>query len=430
MNGRKIAQNAIWIILCRIVQSIISLVIGMMSARYLGPSNYGVINYAASIVAFAVPIMYLGINNILVQEIINNPDDEGKIIGTSVTLSFFSAIACIAGVFAFTSIVNAGETETIVVCLLYSLLMLFQSVDLIQYWFQAKLISKYASVASLIAYICVAVYRLYLLFSRKSVYMFALSQMIDFLVIAAILYIVYSKLNGPKFEFSLGTAKRIFSKSRYYIVSSLMVTIFAQTDKIMLKLMLSEEAVGYYSAAVTCAGITAFVFAAIIDSFRPAIFETKKQDKEIYETNISRLYSIILYLSLFQSLFMAIFSNEIIYILYGSQYAPASSALQIIVWYTTFAYLGSVRNIWILAESKHKYLWIINLAGALANILLNYICRPCWGINGAAFASLITQIFTNVIIGYIIRPISYNNKLMLKGLHLKYLYSFLKYLKK
>ena len=136
----------------------------------------------------------------------------------------------------------------------------------------------------------------------------------------------------------------------------------------------------------------------------------KKQDKEIYETNISRLYSIILYLSLFQSLFMAIFSNEIIYILYGSQYAPASSALQIIVWYTTFAYLGSVRNIWILAESKHKYLWIINLAGALANILLNYICIQCWGINGAAFASLITQIFTNVIIGYIIRPISYNNK--------------------
>ena len=77
--------------------------------------------------------------------------------------------------------------------------------------------------------------------------------------------------------------------------------------------------------------------------------------------------------------------------------------------------MGSVRNIWILAEDKQKYLWIINLSGALTNVILNAILIPLLGGVGAALASLITQVFTNVVIGFLIKPILHNNKLMLTG---------------
>ena len=95
----------------------------------------------------------------------------------------------------------------------------------------------------------------------------------------------------------------------------------------------------------------------------------------------------------------------------------AVSALQLVVWYTTFSYLGSVRNIWILAEGQQKYLWIVNLSGASLNVLLNYVLIPYYGIMGASFASLVTQIFTNVIIGFIIRPIRENNRIMIQSLN-------------
>ena len=195
----------------------------------------------------------------------------------------------------------------------------------------------------------------------------------------------------------------------------------------MIKLMLGESEVGYYSSAVACAGITTFIFAAIIDSMRPVIFEKKIVDKEEYELSISKLYSIIIYLSLLQSIFITVFSKYIILILYGNAYIPAISSLRIIVWYTTFSYLGAVRNIWILAENKHRYLWMINLSGALANIILNAMLIPLFGIEGAAIASLVTQFFTNVIIGYIIKPIRYNNRLMVKALNIKYLLQSTKY---
>ena len=389
----------------------------MLTARYLGPSNYGIISYAASIVAFVVPIMQLGLSNTLVHETVEHSDEEGKIFGTSILMSMCSSVLCIIGIAGFVSVANFGDTETIITCILYSALLICQAVEMIQYWYQAKLASKYVSIVSLCAYVVVSVYKLFLLITGKSVYWFALSNAIDYLLIAISLLIIYKKLGGQRLSFSMTTAKRMFSSSKYYIVSSMMVTVFAQTDKIMLMLMKDDTTTGYYSAAVTCAGMTSFVFSAIIDSARPAIFESRKTDEAAFEKNMSRLYCIIIYVSLLQSLFMTILAKPVIGILYGEAYYPAIPALQLIVWYTTFSYLGSVRNIWILAEQKQKYLWIINLSGALGNVILNFILIPEFGILGAAFASLVTQIFTNVIIGFIIKPIRRNNRLMFKGLN-------------
>ena len=198
-----------------------------------------------------------------------------------------------------------------------------------------------------------------------------------------------------------------------------MVTVFAQTDRIMIKMMIDDASTGYYSAAVTCAGLTSFVFQAIADSARPAIFEAQMVDKNRFETNVSRLYCVMIYFSLVQCVGMTLFARIIIHILYGSSYEPAVSALRIIVWYTTFSYLGVVRNIWILAEQKQRYLWKINLFGAIANVVLNALLIPKFGIMGAAFASLFTQFYTNVIVGFIIRPIRHNNTLMARGLNPK-----------
>ena len=412
----KVAKNAVWIIGGKVAQSVLALIINMLTARYLGPSNFGLITYASSLVAFVLPIMQIGFSNVLVQEIVNKPDDEGKILGTAMFLSLLSSIFCIIGVTSFAFVVNPDEPETIVVCLLYSLILLFQALDHIEYWYQAKLLSKYTSTVSLVAYLTVAAYKIYLLVTAKNVYWFALSNALDYALISIGGIVLYQKLGGRKLEFSWKLGKDMFAKSKHYILSSMMVTIFAQTDKIMIKMMLDESSTGYYGAAVACAGMTSFVFTAIIDSLRPAIFEGQKVGEETFKHRLTMLYSMIIYLSLMQSIGMTVLSKVIIYVLYGRAYYPAVSALRIVVWYTTFSYMGSVRNIWILANEKQKYLWQINLSGAIANVVLNAILIPCFGIDGAAIASLITQFFTNVIVGYFIKPIRPNNAIIIESL--------------
>lgn len=417
---KRVIKNASWIIAAKVIQAIIGLVISMLTARFLGPANFGIINYASSIMAFAVPIMGLGFSNVLVQEFTNNPEDEGKIIGTAVALCFISSLFCIAGIALYTFIVDFNERTTNLVVLLYSLSLIAQAVELIQYWFQAKLLSKYISIASLVVYLIVASYRVVLLILKAPVILFAISSALDYLLIAILLFVTYKKKSDKKISFSKEIGKRLFHKSKHYIFSSLMVVIFSQTDKVMIKLMINEEAVGYYSAAVSCAGMTSFVFAAIIDSFRPVIFQHKKENNVLgYELNLKRLYCIVIYLAFAQSLVMTFFSKLIIYILYGEQYHNSILALQIIVWYTTFAYVGSIRNVWVLGENKQKYLWIINLTAALMNVLLNFFFIQLWGIYGAAIASLITQIFANVVMNIIVWPFHHSLFLMLKGLNPK-----------
>lgn len=423
MNNSRILKNATWIIACKIVQSILSFIIGTLTVRYLGPTNYGVITYACSVISFLLPIMQLGLKHTLVKEIIRNPNSEGEILGTALILNIISSLFCMAGAIMFVSVANVGEQETIIVCALYSLVLLFQATEMTMYWFQAKLLSKYPSIATLIAYVVVALYKVYLLVTGKSVIWFAASYVLDFFLISIILLAVYKKLSNQKLSINWNIARQMLSRSKYYIIPSLMVVFYQHTDRIMLKLMIGDIETGLFSAAVACTGMTGFVFHAIVDSARTVILETKDRNPELYERRVAQLYSIITAFALTQSILMTILAKPIICLLYGEAYLNAVPMLQLVVWYDTFGYYGSVRNIWILAEEKQKHLTKINVVGALANVVLNACLIPIWGGIGAAIASIISQFFTNVLIGFIYEPIRRNNYLMLKGLNPKVIIS-------
>ena len=430
MEGKLVVKNAFWIIGGKVIQSVIRLVIGMLTARYLGPANYGIINYAAALVAFVVPLMQLGLRSTIVNELIEKPEKEGETLGTALCMCMCSGILSILGITAFVSVADKGDYTTIIVCVLYSISLLFEALEMIQYWFQSKLMSKYVSVVALCSYVAVSLYKVYLLVTDKSVYWFSVSQSLDFLIISVSLIIIYNKIGSQKLTVSLERAREMFSVSKYYIVSGMMVTVFAHTDSIMIKLMLGPSQAGYYAAAVSCAGMIGFVFGGIIDSVRPTILSAKKNNTADYESRLIQLYSVIIYSSLMVSLFICVLSKIIVGILYGQAYSSAVSALKIVVWYTTFSYMGSVRNIWIIAEKKQQYMWIINLFGATVNIVLNFIMIPIWGICGAAAASVATQIFTNVGVCWLIKPLRYNLNIVRSSLDTGIILNLVKSLKK
>lgn len=425
LHNSKVAANAGWIIACKLGKAILTLVSTMIISRSLGVEKYGIISYAASIVAFAAPIMKLGINEILVHELVNRPEEEGRVLGTTIVLNLCSSLLCMIGITVFVNFANAGEKTTIIVCMCYSCQLLFQALEMVYYWFQAHLKSKHTSIAILISYFIVVFVQLVLIFIKANIYTLALSYTMEYLITSIILVIFYKKEKGARFSFSFSEAKHLLATGKYYIISGLMVMIFSQTDKIMLKLMCDDTSVGIYSAAVTCANMTSFIFVAIIDSFRPTIFNSYKNTDE-FKTKLKSLYSIIIWFSLIQCIVMTLFAPIIIKIIYGVEYAKAINVLQIAVWFTTFSYIGTVRNIWILSYGYQKFLSIINISGAIMNIILNLVLIPFYGAIGAAIASVISQIFTNVIMGYIIPSLRQHNKLMIEAINPKYIVALIK----
>ena len=82
----------------------INFFVGIYTTRFLGPSNFGLINYASAYTGFFASVCTLGINSVIVKELVNNREKEGTVLGTSIVLkiisSFLSAISivCIVSV--------------------------------------------------------------------------------------------------------------------------------------------------------------------------------------------------------------------------------------------------------------------------------------------------------------------------------------------
>lgn len=412
-------KNAGWLIGGKIARMVINLIVGLLTARYLGPSNYGLVNYGAAYVAFFSSLCTLGINSVIVKDFVDHPDEQGEAIGTSLVLRLLSSILSVVFITAFVNIVDGNEEITIIVVMLCSLSLVFHAFDTINYWFQYKYLAKVTAIATFWAYFGTAVYKVILLILEKDVRWFAFATSVDYIVLAVLLIAAYKKHNGPKISFSKKKAKELLSKSYHYILSGMMVAIYGQTDKFMLKQMLSEVEVGFYSTATTICGMWTFVLVAIIDAMYPTILRLYDKDKQAFERKNRQLYAIVFYISVGISVFFTLFGEIIIKILYGNEYLLAVNPLRIVTWYTAFSYLGVARNAWIVCENKQKYLKYMYFCAAILNVALNVVFIPWMGASGAAFASLITQIFTSIILPLCFKEMNANARLMIDAICLK-----------
>ncbi len=416
----KAVKNAGWMIGEKIVQMMISLIVGVLTARYLGPDNYGLINYANTYTAFFASICTLGINSILVKEFIDHPEDDGEILGSSILLRLLSGFFSVVVILAIVCVIDRDDPTAIAVVFLSSIGIIFHVFEVFNYWFQAKLLSKVTSTAALVSYTVMTIYKIFLLATGKDVKFFALSLSIDYIVIGILLFICYKKYCGGKLRASKNCCKRLLSQSVHFILPGLMVSVYAQADKIMLKQMLSPAEVGYYSTATNICNLWCFVLSAIIASMRPLIMEDHKNENEDEFIRKNKLlYAIVFYLSTVVSILFVLLANPVVSLLYGSDYLPSVAPLRIATWYTAFSYLGVARNAWIVCKNKQKYLIWLYVSAAVANVILNFFMIPLWGTCGAAFASLLAQMTTTVIAPFFIKPFKENSILMIEAILLK-----------
>ena len=388
--------NTIWNIGGKVIQMFISLIVGMLTARYLGPSNYGIIGYTASYVTFFSAICQLGFNSIAVKEILEQPDKQGEILGSTIFFRVLSSLLSSVGVVILVYFLDSADPLVMKVAFLQSLSLVFQSFEMIHFWYQSRMETEVSVKVQTFAYLIMAAYKIIILALGKDVTWFACSTAIEAAVVGAALIRSYRRSRGQRLKISFICGTEMLKYSYHFILSGMMVTIYSHMDKIMLEQMLNETAVGYYTAATKVAQMWSFVLTALINSARPLIISARKQSAEVYVKQNKRLYAAILWIGIAVAAVMTVGGKWIVQLMYGKEYLPATSSLQISAWYTMFAMLGTARGIWIVCENKAKYVKYYLGMGAVLNIILNYLLIPVYGPGGAAAATLITQIFTAV----------------------------------
>ncbi len=410
-------KNSLWIIGEQVFQMLLSLVVSILSARYLGPENYGTLNYTASIVTLFTSVATLGMESVVIKKMIEKPDSEGKYLGGCIGLRTISSVISTISIVIIISILNPDDTTKMAMALLQSLQLIFRSVHILDSWFQRHLKSRYVSIGKIIASILVSAYKILLLITSKSVMWFAINNSLSDLIIAVFLYFFYKRESQQKIEIKLSYGKDVLKDSYHFIISGLMVAIYGQMDKIMIGKALTDTEVGLYSVATGICGMWIFIPMAIINSYRPMIMELKHAgDEARYLLRLKQLYSGIIWLCFGVSIVICFVGGWVVHLMYGGAYDGAASALKIAIWFESFSMIGTARGIWIVSENKNKYVKYYLGCGVIVNLALNALLIPFWGIDGAAVATLATQITTSMIAPLFFKETRIHTKYVLESM--------------
>lgn len=404
MNKRKrFIKNIGWLMSGRIINLFLQFFVSLATARYLGPSNLGTINYVAAYISFFSSISSLGLSVIVIKEIAADEHDSNEIIWTSIWMRFITAMLseiCIISLFLIT---NGNDPTIIKIAILESLSVIFSAFNSFDYYFQAKLLSKWSAVSGVLSYIGMSLYRIYLLVIGADIVWFALAYSVDIIFSAFFLMTFYVRIEGlrPKFNWDIG--KKLLKQSVHYLVAGLITILYGKIDSIMLGNMLDNTSVGFYSVALTISSMWSIIPGVLIETISPILYETAKKDRIQYLKKLKQSYALIFWLNAMYSIFICIFAKWIILLLYGEEYLAATTALRIVVWYYGISTMSTLNQVYLANDNKNKYINIFCLVGLIVDVVLNALMIPKWGINGAAFATLITHITIQIIVPYIFK---------------------------
>lgn len=384
----------------KIVNMLLQFFVSLATARYLGPSNFGTINYVAAFVSFFSSIASLGLAVIVIKEIATDKYDNNEVIWTSIWMRFGTAVLSTISIIALIFITNRDDSMIVQIAFLESLSILFSSFDTINYYFQARLLAKWSSIAGVLAYVGMSLYRIYLLATNADIVWFAFATSTDMIFLTVFLMIFYIRIEGfrPKFNWQLG--KRLLKQSYHYLIAGLITILYAQVDRIMLGNMLDKASVGYYSATLTISTLWSMIPTALIQSISPILYNAAEKDRTFYLRRLRQSYAVLFWMNAAYSIFVGAFAHWIILLLYGKDYLAGTAALRIVVWYYGLSTMSTLNQVYLANDGKNKYINLFCIVGLVTDVVLNFALIPIMGINGAAIATLITHIVIQIVMPY------------------------------
>lgn len=383
----------------QIFQLILSFFVGLMTVRYLGPTNYGAITYIASYISFFSSICILGLDTVVVNRLVNYQDRDGEIIGTAIFLRSIVSIICMGTLSFVIYIVDHGDGTLMKVAFLSGFELLFKAFGTIGFWYQYKLLSKKTAIADMVSFVIASAYRVWLLMAGKDIYWFAFYNSLIFLLAALIYVPMFRKDCENRIFVSREMSRDLLKSCVPYLISGVMVSLYTQVDRIMIKQILgSTTEVGYYAAAVTICNLIAFIPSSISLSSRPILMQMKRDHAVDYNKRVTQVLAAIIWFSIFYSLFVTIFAQKIITVLYGNAYIYGTTTLRLLVWCTIFENLTKIRDMWLIGENQSRWVTLFSLIGTITNIVANYFLIHQFGIEGAAIATVMTQALVTLVV--------------------------------
>lgn len=436
MVKKTISRNGIWLVLEKAVRSIMTLLVGAWVVRYLGPDQYGQLSYVIIFISFFQSLASLGIDGILIREIIfiqeydqtlhvgskkysgiNNANTkefskktvEGQ-LSTLIT-SVFLARAIAGTILLLASLVLIGALKNwdgnyIFLTLFIGGSLIFQAADTFDLWNQSQLNSKLTVMAKLIAYIFSNGLRIYLIEIDASLIWFGFAFFVEVFVIATVLYLIYKRNNSWKFDLKelVNGPLKLMGETWPLIISSLLAAIYTRFDQIALEQYLGERLLGIYSGAIIFATATYFLPGIICASVMPVLSKAKKRSQREYIKILKLTYLLLLLISIFIAVITYQTSELLLSKFYGDKFYEGIDVLKIYALTNIPVYLGVAHGMWMINDKKLNISMYRSILGAVTSILLCIFLVPQYGMSAAAYSTIAALLVSDVIVPVLLNP--------------------------
>ncbi|VAU06369.1 MATE efflux family protein [Klebsiella pneumoniae] len=388
--------NSLWLLSERVITILFTFTVGIFLARYLGPNDFGVYNYLISIITLLSPLTALGLNAVVVRDLVDaqreDHDDTNVILGTSCVLRFFGGLFACASLLFVDIYFNISQNNTLWLGLLASA-NIFSCFQVVDFWLQSKVNSKYSAILRLSIFITSSLVKLIsIIFFSCGLKTILIIQTFEVLA-SGVLYVpLYKYLKGKIFNWSYNKnkAKTLMSKSWWLILSGVAEVLYLKIDQIMLGMINGYSTVATYAVAARLSEAWYFFPTIITASFFPLLILAKKESEEKYKHTLLDLSRKLFFCALIISIFITIIAHTAINILYGEAYAESATILIIHIWASLFVFMRAVLSKWLVIENMLPFSLVTHISGAIVNIILNLILIPKMGGIGSAIATVIS----------------------------------------
>lgn len=390
-------KNTSWMMAEQFIRIIAGVFVGIWVARFLGPEQFGVFSYVLAFTAIFGGIAKLGLDRIMVRELVNHPEKYEIYLATAFWLKVMGALMVMGLMAAIVPFTNS-DRQSIQFIFIIAAGLIFQSFEVVEFYFQSQVMAKVVSICKAVQLSLSSLIKIFLVITQSELLYFVLVTAFDALSLAVSYFIAYRLRKDYRTfykHFDLTIAKRLLNDSWPLIFSAIVVSIYMRIDQIMIKEMLGEYEIGIYSAAVRLSESIYFIPVLITASLFPAILNSKKHSEELYKQRLQRLYAVMVWMAIAIALPMTMLGDWLVLLLFGQSYQESGQILIIHVWSAVFVFLGVSFGSFLLAENLAKIDFQRTFVGAVCNVLLNLWLIPIFGASGAAIATLLAQFVAN-----------------------------------
>ena len=391
--GRSLTKNSIFYLFYEVLNVVFPFLTGMYVARVLLPESIGQVAYAQNIAQYFVILSFLGIPTYGMREIAKTRDDKVKLNKLYTELIIINAISTVVFSLIYLIVIFSVRNfrDNIILFLIVGISISLNILN--NSWLYTGL-EEFPYISIRNASIKLIAFILLIIFVRDST---------DYLLYAIITVLglggnyilnIFHARKFVKLDFSGLCFKRHLKPIFFLVVVNLAIEIYTLVDTTMLGAMCEKNNVAFYSYGSKINKI----FLQVVNTFTmvlvPRISSYYKQKRyDEYNRLLTKVLKIIIILSVPMIVGIYFTSDTVMTIIYGQVYINSAQVLKILSLILIISPIGYLLGSRVLLVSGNESKMVICVsAGAITNVVCNYVLIPTFKEYGASIASVIGEL--------------------------------------